>query len=300
MKMKGRITSLQRMSIHDGPGIRTVVFLKGCNMRCKWCHNPETWSFKPQIQYIQEKCIHCGTCIAACPQKAITPLADQIQIDYSLCATCGTCAASCCTQAISVVGEVVDIETLWKRIEKDLPFFKSSGGGITISGGEPLLQKEFVKEFLMHCKEHHIHTAIETNLSVDWEVIEELIPWVDLWMCDFKLFDSEKHKHWTGIDNQATIQNICRLGEKKIPTLVRTPIIPGVNDSEEEMREMTAWIAGLRDGSCKVTGSEIPLHISRFFPRFHMTDRGATDVRKKYRLADIAREKLKYVYTGNC
>ena len=151
--MKGRITSLQRMSIHDGPGIRTVVFLKGCNMRCKWCHNPETWSFKPQIQYIQEKCIHCGTCIAACPQKAITPLADQIQIDYSLCATCGTCAASCCTQALSVVGEVVDIETLWKRIEKDLPFFQTSGGGITISGGEPLLQKEFVKEFLQYCKE---------------------------------------------------------------------------------------------------------------------------------------------------
>ena len=238
MKMKGRITSLQRMSIHDGPGIRTVVFLKGCNMRCKWCHNPETWSFKPQIQYIQEKCIHCGTCIAACPQKAITPLADQIQIDYSLCANCGTCAASCCTQALSVVGEVVDIETLWQRIEKDLPFFKSSGGGITISGGEPLLQKEFVKEFLKHCKEQHIHTAIETNLSVNWEVIEELIPWVDLWMCDFKLFDSEKHKHWTGINNQATIQNICRLGEKKIPTLVRTPIIPGVNDSEEEIENI--------------------------------------------------------------
>ena len=177
-------------------------------MRCKWCHNPETWSFKPQIQYIQEKCIHCGTCIAACPQKAITPLADQIQIDYSLCATCGTCAASCCTQALSVVGEVVDIETLWQRIEKDLPFFKSSGGGITISGGEPLLQIDFLCELLSLLKSNGIHTAIDTALDVNVEHLSRVIPYTDLFLCDIKASDREVHKRLTGHFNDNILSNL--------------------------------------------------------------------------------------------
>ncbi len=241
--MKGRITSLQRMSIHDGPGIRTVVFMKGCNMRCKWCHNPETWSSTPQIQHIGEKCIHCHTCASVCPQKAIQIEAEQIVIDHKKCTVCGICTDACPTQALSVVGRTISTDELWKELEKDLPFFRSSGGGVTISGGEPLLQKEFVKEFLKFCREKKIHTAIETNLSTSWETIEELLPCVDLWMCDCKTYSSEKHRYWTGTDNHIVLQNIQRLAEKRIPLLVRTPVIPEVNDTEEEIESICQFLA---------------------------------------------------------
>ena len=245
--MKGRITSLQRMSIHDGPGIRTVVFLKGCNMRCKWCHNPETWSAKPQLQYIASKCICCGTCIENCPQGAISPLSQQIVIDYSQCLHCGICVKSCCTEALTIIGETISPEECWSKVEKDIPYFRSSQGGLTVSGGEPLLQSQFVKELLTLGKENQIHTAIETNLSVAWEVIEELIPYVDLWMCDFKLANPEKHEYWTGINNRNVIQNIQKLAEKHIPLIVRTPIIPGVNDQEEEIEAICQILAPLAE-----------------------------------------------------
>lgn len=236
--MKGIITSLQRMSIHDGPGIRTVVFMKGCNMRCKWCHNPETWSNKKQLQYIPEQCINCYTCVQVCPNQVISTTSSSIAINYAQCTSCGICVEACCTKALSMVGREIVVEDLWEEIKKDVPYFHSSGGGITISGGEPLLQKDFVKHFLAHCKKNHIHTAIETNLSLSWEVIEELIPLTDLWMCDFKIYDSEKHKKWTGIDNSAIKKNITRLCEKGASLLVRTPVIPGVNDTEEEIENI--------------------------------------------------------------
>lgn len=245
--MKGRITSLQRMSIHDGPGIRTVVFMKGCNMRCKWCHNPETWSPTSQMQYIEEKCIHCHTCLIACPQQAIQSEEGRLNIDHHLCSVCGTCANVCSTQALSMVGESVSVVELWSRIEKDIPYFRSSGGGITLSGGEPLLQKDFVKEILRLCREKNIHTAIETNLSRDWEVIEELLPWVDVWMCDLKILDSDKHKQWTKIGNEIILQNIKKMGERKVPIIVRTPIIPQVNDTEEDIELICQYLAPFAD-----------------------------------------------------
>ncbi len=241
--MKGIITSLQRMSIHDGPGIRTVVFMKGCNMHCKWCHNPETWSSRKQLQYIQEKCINCYKCVQVCPNQVISITSSSIAIDYRQCVSCGICVEACCTKALSMVGREVTVNDLWEEIKKDVPYFNSSGGGITISGGEPLLQKDFVKQFLAHCKKNHIHTAIETNLSLGWEVIEELIPLTDLWMCDFKIYESEKHKEWTGIENTVIIKNITQLSEKSVSLLVRTPVIPEINDTEEEIRNICQLLA---------------------------------------------------------
>lgn len=243
--MKGRITSLQRMSVHDGPGIRTVVFLKGCNMRCKWCHNPETWLPKPQLQYIASKCICCGTCMENCPQEAIQPMSHCITVNYDQCTNCGICTKTCCTEALSMVGEMISAEDCWNRIKKDIPYFRTSQGGITISGGEPLLQKDFVKDLLEIGKEHQIHTAIETNLSTSWEVIEELIPLVDLWMCDLKLADPERHEYWTGIDNRKVIANIQRMAEKHVPLIVRTPIVPGVNDREEDIEAICQILSPL-------------------------------------------------------
>jgi len=241
--MKGIITSLQRMSIHDGPGIRTVVFMKGCNMHCKWCHNPETWSNKPQLQYIREKCICCCTCIKVCPNNVLSATTSSLDINFKDCNTCGICSESCCTNALSIVGEYVTIEELWEEIKKDMPYFQSSGGGVTISGGEPLLQKDFVKEFLSFCKNNNINTAIETNLSLSWDIIEELIPVTYLWMCDFKIFDSHKHREWTGIDNTSIIKNISELATRGANILVRTPVIPGINDTDEEIEKISQFLS---------------------------------------------------------
>lgn len=235
------------MSIHDGPGIRTVVFTKGCDMRCKWCHNPETWSESKQIQYIPDKCISCHTCIHACPVSAIRAKEIFVEINRKKCDSCGICTRTCVNGALSIVGREIEPENLYNEIEKDIPYFKNSGGGITFSGGEPLLQKEFVKEFLALCRERNINTAIETNMSFDWTVIEEMRPYVDLWMCDLKMLDNEKHKAWTGIGNVTIIRNIERLGREKMRAIVRTPVIPGVNDTEEEIEHICRLLLPYKD-----------------------------------------------------
>lgn len=235
--MRGLITYSQRLSIHDGPGIRTVVFFKGCNMRCKWCHNPETWKHKQQLQYVYEKCINCGSCITICPSKALIKSDNKISPVFGKCNNCGACTNVCSTGAISLIGRKTTPEDLFIEIEKDIPFFKNSGGGVTLSGGEPLLQKEFALELLSLCKRNNINTAIESNLSLDWDaVIKDFLPLVDYWMCDLKIADSNKHKYWTGIDNNIIISNIKKFCENKIPLTVRTPIIPGVNDNVEDVK----------------------------------------------------------------
>lgn len=223
------------MSIHDGPGIRTVVFLKGCNMRCKWCHNPETWTRKRQLQYISEKCVGCLTCAQVCPNAVISPSQNGPVIDFGSCRACGVCADACCTKALSLVGREIGAAELWGEVKTDLPFFLNSGGGVTVSGGEPLLQKDFVKEFLAICKENGINTAVETNMSLDWSLVKDLLPHVDLWMCDLKIADPRKHREWTGVDNAAVIDNIRRLAGTGANMLVRTPVVPGVNDTEEDI-----------------------------------------------------------------
>jgi len=231
------------MSIHDGPGLRTAVFLKGCNMRCKWCHNPETWSRKGQLQYVRSKCIGCGTCAAVCPNGVLTVSETGLHIEFDKCKVCGTCAASCPANAISIVGREVTPEGLWDEIKKDIPFFRNSGGGVTVSGGEPLLQKEFVKEFLTICRENGVNTAVETNMSEDWETIAEVNPLVDIWMCDLKMADTENHKHWTGIGNEQIIGNILKLAATGRKMTVRTPVIPGVNDTEMEIDAICRLLA---------------------------------------------------------
>lgn len=245
--MKGLITAVQRMSIHDGPGIRTVVFMKGCNMRCKWCHNPETWIKDRQIQYLKEKCMHCETCLHTCPKRAVIDKQSCIEIDRKKCSVCGLCTQLCCTGALSMVGREVSAEKLWLEIEKDLPFMTMSHGGITISGGEPLIQQAFVKEFLSVCKRNGIHTALESNASFPWKCLQELLPLVDLWICDLKLADNRKHREWTGIDNRQIVNNLIQLAQSGAKLCVRTPVIPGVNDSEEEIKAICSLLEPVRD-----------------------------------------------------
>lgn len=241
--MKGIITYSQRMSVHDGPGIRTVVFLKGCNMRCKWCHNPETWSHKIQLQYLYEKCINCGTCISVCPYDVLVKSSNKISLIFEKCDNCGLCVDACCTGAMSLIGKEVSPDELFHEIEKDIPFFKNSGGGVTLSGGEPLLQKDFSLEFLSLCKRNGINTAVETNLSMDMnDTVKRFLPVVDYWMCDLKMLDSQKHEYWTGVKNSVILDNIKNFGENGFPLTVRTPVIPGVNDSVEDIEDICRFL----------------------------------------------------------
>ena len=238
-KVRGRITNIQRMSIHDGPGIRTTIFLKGCNMRCKWCHNPETWEIKNQIEYIKDNCIQCWNCIASCPENAIQPTKENyIQINRERCTACGECQETCYSGALIKIGDDITVNELMNKIMLDITHYNVSGGGVTISGGEPLLQVDFVKELLIACKEEDIHTCVESNLASGWEKIEEILPYVDLWRCDLKLAEAEKHKKWTGISNKKIIENLSNLSKFHIPVVISTPVVPGVNDNEEEIKNI--------------------------------------------------------------
>lgn len=236
--MKGFITTIQRMSIHDGPGIRSTVFLKGCNLRCKWCHNPETWSSRKQLQYLPDKCIGCLTCASVCASGAITCINNPISIDRNLCTSCGKCTEACPSGALSWVGKEIDSSEVIESVLQDLIFYQESGGGVTLSGGEPLLQKAFALEILKECRNRGVHTAIESNLLTETSTIREFLPWVDLWMCDLKMADSKLHREWTGQPNETILQNLRLLSEQNVPLVVRTPVIPDVNDSEESIEQL--------------------------------------------------------------
>lgn len=243
--MRGTITTIQRMSIHDGPGIRSTLFMKGCNLRCAWCHNPETWSPHPQLQYIAAKCIHCESCIGACDRQALRPADGRIVVNRCICTLCGRCTEACVSGAMTRVGRLIEADEAVRELLLDRAFFRTSDGGVTLSGGEPLLQADFAEEVLRGCIDEGIHTAVESNLTEPWPVIERFLPLVRLWMCDLKIADSAMHRRWTGLDNERIIDNLRRLAATGSPIIVRTPIVPGVNDTEQAVEELCRIVAGL-------------------------------------------------------
>lgn len=242
--MKGIITAIQRMSIHDGPGIRSTLFFKGCDLRCAWCHNPETWSRHRQLQYIASKCICCGTCIAACGLQALR-IGEKLVIDRERCNLCGQCVAECPSGALSRIGREITAEEAVCELLADKTFFRTSGGGVTLSGGEPLLQAGFAREILRGCLAEGVHTAVESNLTETWGVIEPFLPLVKLWMCDLKLADPALHRRWTGQDNGRIIDNLRKLADKNVPIIVRTPVVPGVNDTHEAIGSLCRIVSAL-------------------------------------------------------
>lgn len=235
------------MSVTDGPGIRSTLFMKGCDLRCKWCHNPETWVKRPQIEYIESRCIRCGTCVAVCPEHNYSIQDGKLKIDRTGCVLCGKCTDSCPAQALRVLGKSVDADWVINQLMKDEVFYRNSGGGITISGGEPFIQYEFISEVLKACKEKGLHTAIETNLTASRERIGQLTPYVDLWMCDLKMMDSGLHRQWTGASNERILDNI-RFLSSQTRLIVRTPVIPGVNSDLHELQGIRDFLNGLGNG----------------------------------------------------
>ena len=264
--MEGNITTIQQMSIHDGPGIRSTLFHKGCNLRCSWCHNPETWSHRVQLQQTAGRCIGCGACLKACTKEALTVVDARVRIDRKRCDVCTACVEICPSGALSLVGEQIAPEEAFRRVARDRTFYGQTGGGVTVSGGEPLLQLEFLKEFFTLCCRENMDTAVETNLAVDREVIRSLMPYVGVWMCDCKLLDDDRHRAVTGVGNAVILGNRAFLLESGAAVIVRTPVVPGVNDSEQEIGAICRWLAPF---AAKLRGYELLRFHTLGFDKFN-------------------------------
>ncbi|MDP3643752.1 MAG: glycyl-radical enzyme activating protein [Bacteroidota bacterium] len=239
------IFDIKRYAISDGPGIRIVIFLKGCNLNCAWCHNPESISAETERMYSQEKCIKCGTCMMACPEKAITLTPDGIISDTERCNMTGRCAEVCPTKAIEISGRPMEISEIMNEIEKERVFFDQSGGGVTFSGGEPLLQSEFLIELLDECGRRGIHRAIDTAGLAKTEFILNIAKRTDFFLYDLKMMDSEKHRKWTGVPNEKILENLKILAETGAKIIIRIPMISGVNDDIENMEATARFVSEL-------------------------------------------------------
>lgn len=239
------IFDIKRYAINDGPGIRIVIFLKGCNLNCAWCHNPESISTETERMYAPAKCIQCGTCVEACPEKALTLTPEGIVTDTERCNMTGRCAEVCPTKAIEISGKLLSVTEIMNEIEKERVFFDQSGGGVTFSGGEPLLQSKFLIELLDECGKRGIHRAVDTAGLANTEIILEVAKRTDLFLYDLKLMDSEKHRQWVGVPNEKILENLKVLAETGVKIIIRIPLVGGVNDDAENMEATARFIAEL-------------------------------------------------------
>ena len=242
--MNGIITDIQRFSVHDGPGIRTTVFLKGCNLRCAWCHNPETLRAEAQLQVLPDKCIGCDACLEACLRDAHEVTDGRRVFHRDRCTACGACAEVCYSGALVLVGRETSAEEVMAEVLEDRVFYENSGGGVTLSGGEPLFQRAFALDILGRARAEGIHTAVETNLASPWQDVAALLPVTDLFLVDVKVMDSAEHERWTGEPNELVLENARRLSREGVPMVVRTPVVPGVNDTVEQIGAVADFIRG--------------------------------------------------------
>jgi len=239
----GIIFNIQRYSIHDGPGIRTTVFIKGCPLRCYWCQNPESQERQPEIFLKKGLCTLCGKCLEACAAGAIRLGAKSSLIDRSLCIGCGKCAAVCPNEARMLIGRYVTVDYVMSEVLKDVRFYRKSGGGVTLSGGDPADQPDFCVEILRRCKEAGLHTAIETAGFTTWEKLKRILEYTDYVLMDIKCVDEKKHYSGTGIFNRVILENakkIYRIEKRKM--IIRIPIIPGFNDAIEELKSIKQFV----------------------------------------------------------
>jgi pyruvate formate lyase activating enzyme len=241
----GLVFDIQRFSIHDGPGIRTTVFLKGCPLHCGWCHNPESQLPGREMMVWARRCIGCEACLAACPRGAISLDGGTIVTDPALCDACGACVEECYAGAREIVGRERTVAEVMAVIERDVPFYDQSGGGVTVSGGEPLMQPGFLLALLQACQARYIHTTLDTCGFAPWTALDRVRPYVDLFLYDVKLMDPHRHRQWTGRSNERILGNLEALSRHGHRIAMRLPILPGVNDDGENVAQTAAFAAGL-------------------------------------------------------
>jgi len=234
--------NVQRFSTEDGPGIRTTVFMKGCPLRCKWCHNPEGLSPQPELVWYDVRCIGARGCLKVCPEEALELTPDGMRLDRERCTVCGLCEEACPAGALGVIGWEWTAEALYDEVAKDRAFYETSGGGVTVSGGEPVMQAEFVEAFLRLCREGGIHTAVDTCGHADWGIYQRLLPFVDLMLYDLKIMDRERHREATGVYPDRILENAKRIAQKGTPMWVRTPVVPGCTDDEDNIARLAVYI----------------------------------------------------------
>lgn len=257
MEATGTVFRIMRYSTEDGPGLRTTVFLKGCPLSCAWCHNPESKSFEPDFIHHANHCINCGSCAEACPHSAIEMLEEGPAFPTSACDRCQQCIAACPADAREFLGKVMSVAEVLKEILKDRVFYEESGGGLTLSGGEPLSQPEFSRQLLNACKHEDLHTALDTTLHAPWSSIEDLLPHTDLFLVDMKLLDGHLHKHHTGTDNNLILSNLQRLDQSGARIIIRMPVVREITDIEYDIRNRIHFLKSLKN----VVGVELlPYH----------------------------------------
>lgn len=240
--MKASIFNIQKFSIHDGPGIRTTVFFKGCPLQCIWCHNPESQNLGKEILYDKNKCTLCGSCIKICQNNAIELKDNDLEINMDKCTFCGDCTVCCINSAKQIAGKEYTVDEVMKEVLKDRVFYKNSKGGVTLSGGEPLIYAAFVEELLMELKKENIHTAVDTCGAVDFKVLERISKYTDLFLYDIKSMDEEKHILYTGVSNKNIIENLIKLSKIHNNINLRLPIIEGINADENHIFEILKLI----------------------------------------------------------
>ena len=245
--MSGLIFDLKRFAVHDGPGIRTTVFLKGCPLRCPWCHNPEGVSTSPELSFLEHRCIGCGECAAVCPNHAHFFENQTHKYDRSRCTACGKCAEVCLGGALRLYGRVESVDTLMPKLLEDREFYERSGGGVTLSGGEVLLQTAFASELLARLCTEHIHTVVDTSGYAPWKAFERILPYTEMFLYDFKHPDDMSHRKVIGVSNRRILDNLKCLSESGKRIEIRIPVIPGFNDAPAVVLKMAEFLASLKN-----------------------------------------------------
>jgi len=241
------IFNIQRFSIHDGPGIRTTVFFKGCPLRCQWCHNPESIKPLPEIGYHESRCTKCHKCVEVCSTEALSANQNGIMINREKCDGCGKCTEICYSGALELCGRRMKIEEAMAEVIRDLPFYKNSNGGLTVSGGEPLAQANFVADFFARARDEGIHTALDTSGHAEWATLRKVLDYTDLVLYDVKTMNPERHKMLTGVSNDLILANLERTCREGIPVIVRIPMIPNYNiaNVEGDVKEIADFLQSL-------------------------------------------------------